>query len=107
MINEEHTPCEANEKEMSVKRRVLLKNVKQNKKVTGKSKEYINRLTHSYKHRCRKCGKENISNVAKRQKLSNIIKREPRIIEEKQLETTEIGHEKVITDFEVVLLNES
>jgi len=90
------------EKDESVKRQTRLKKVKQNMKLTGKSKEYINSLS-------RKGG----STIRKKRKSKTInkldmLKDEPLVIEEQneKYDITEIGDDVVVKDFKVILLKE-
>ena len=106
-------------KEESVRRSVRLKKVQQNKKLTGKSKEYINSLSQKgcpVGRRKDKCGctlknskkSLNIKKYGGQNKTIDILKDEPFVIEEQdeKFEITEIGDEEVIKDFEVVLLKD-
>lgn len=108
------------QKEESIKQSVHLKKVKQNKKLTGKSKEYINSLGHKgcpAGRRKGKCGctlinskkSLNIKKYGGQNKTIDILKDEPLVVEEfdqKYEEITEMGDEDVIKDFEVILLKE-
>ena len=107
-------------KEESVRRSARLKKVQQNKKLTGKSKEYINSLSQKGCPIGRKKGKcgctisnskksLNVKKSGGQNKKIGILKDEPFVVEdlnEKHLEITEIGDEDVIKDFEVILLKD-
>lgn len=107
-------------KEEAIQREVRLKKVKQNKKLTGKSKEYINSLSQkgcpSGRKRCAVgCtlvnSKKSLNIKKSQNKLIDTLKNEPIHTDDldectERNEITEIGNEDVIKNFEVVLLSE-
>lgn len=119
--DEVEQPLNATIKDKMIENQTRIKEVKQSMKLTGKSKEYINSLSQkgcpfgrkkcccSLKHckktlNVRKNGGQNKS-ICMLSDVSDQIN-ENKLLVTNCLETTEIGDEEFIKDFEVILLSE-